>query len=62
MTVKEMQCVHSAIWHAKEIIEQLGCQDYPYTEFYDEDFKKMFYALNKMDILILEKIDLATAK
>ena len=61
MTVKEMECVFSAIWHAKETIENLACENYPYTEFVDSDFCKMFYTLNEMNIAISKKIEVAKA-
>lgn len=59
MTVKEMRCVYSAILNAKEIIEQLGSEDYPFTEIEDDDFSAMFYKLNRMCIKISQKINAA---
>ena len=57
MTVKELRCVHSSIWHTKELIEQLACEDYPYTAFEDETLRDMFYQLNDMCIEINKRID-----
>lgn len=61
MTIKELKCLHSAIWHVKELIEELDCEDYPFTEFQDPDLCKMFYELNDMSIAITKKIDEAEA-
>lgn len=59
MTIKEMECVYSAIWHAKELINHLCCEDYPYSDFEDEDFCEMYYELNRMNMDITEKINAA---
>ena len=56
MTVKEMKCIYNAIWHAKEIIEELACEDFPYTSF-EDGFGEMYYRLNDMCIEITKKID-----
>ena len=61
MTVKEMNCMREAIRCAQNVIEQLACENYPYTEFEDEDFHSMFYQLNGMCIAIGKKIEAAKA-
>ena len=55
MTVKEMNCILSAIRNAKNAIEELACEDYPLTEFAD-GFGEMFYQLNDMCRAITKKI------
>ena len=57
MTVKELQVIHEVLWSAKETIRLLTCEAYPYTEFEDKDFEKMFYALNDMCIEVSAKQD-----
>lgn len=59
MTVKELNCIYSSVWNAKEIIENLACENYPYTEFEDKQMRKMFYDLNRMCITINRKIKAA---
>lgn len=59
MTPKEMKTILFAIRNAKAAIEELACENYPDTEFEDEDFREMFYKLNDMCITINEKIDAA---
>lgn len=59
MTTKEMKTILFAIRNAKTAIEELACENYPDTEFEDEDFREMFYKLNDMCITINEKIDAA---
>lgn len=61
MTVKEMKCVYAAISNAQYAIEQLACENYPYTEFEDEDVREMFYTLNSFCISIRKKIDVSEA-
>ena len=56
MTIKEMKTILFAIRNAKASIEELACENYPDTEFEDEDFRNMFYSLNDMCITINEKI------
>ena len=56
MTAKELRVVYSAIWHAKETIEELCCADYPYTEFEDKELRDMFYTLNRMCITLNGKM------
>ena len=60
MTVKEMNCIISAIRNAKEAIAQLACENYPFTGF-EDDFGEMHYKLNEMCIAISKKIDAAEA-
>ena len=55
MTVKELNCIISAIRNAKETIEQLACENYPYTAF-EDNFGAMYYQLNDMCIAIHKKI------
>lgn len=60
MTVKEMNCIISAIRNAKEAIAQLASENYPFTGF-EDDFGVMHYQLNEMCIAISKKIDAAEA-
>ena len=61
MTVKEMKCALEVIRSAKNAIQQLDCENYPYARFEDDDFCCMFYQLNDMCIAIGKKIDAAEA-
>ena len=62
MTIKELECVASAIRHTKEVIAQLGCENYPFSQFDDEDIGEMFYSLNDMVMAIDGKIDVLERK
>lgn len=56
MDIKSLTVIRAAIWSAKDIIEELACEDYPYTPFKDEDLSDIFYQLNSMGIALTEKI------
>lgn len=55
MTVKELKVIHEALWAACRIVENLACENYPHTEFEDDDFRRMFYELNDMCIMVSNK-------
>ena len=54
---KKLKAVYVALLNARDTIEILFCENYPYTDFEDEDLCKMFYELNNMAIEIRNKID-----
>lgn len=58
MDIKSLTVIRTAIWSAKDIIEELACEDYPYTPFEDEDLSDIFYQLNSMGIALTEKMEL----
>lgn len=57
MTKKQLVVIQRNIRNAKETIEELACENYPFTEFCDPDLEKMFYDLNIMCITLGNKID-----
>ena len=57
MTKKELIVIRRCICSAQEAIEQLACENYPYSKFCDSDFRDMFYSLNSMAISLTSKID-----
>lgn len=61
MTIKELKSIRSAIRHAKQLIQELACEDYPFTEFEDKDLSDMFYELNDMCVAFTAKIEAAEA-
>lgn len=56
MDIKSLTVIRTAIRSAKYIIEELACEDYPYTPFEDKDLSDMFYQLNSMVMALTEKI------
>lgn len=56
MDIKSLTVICTAIWSAKDITEELACEDYPYTPFEDEDLSDMFYQLNSMGAALTEKM------
>lgn len=58
MDIKPLTVIRTAIWSAKDIIEELACEDYPHTPFKDEDLSGIFYQLNSMGIALTEKMEL----
>ena len=57
MNIKSLTVIRTAIWSAKDIIEELACEDYPNTPFEDEDLSDIFYQLNSMGIALTEKME-----
>ena len=57
MTKKELIVIQRCICSAQEAIEQLACENYPYSGFCDAAFHDMFYSLNSMAISLTSKID-----
>jgi hypothetical protein len=55
MTAKQLQVIHEVLWAAKETIQLLACDDYPYGEFKDEELCKMYFTLNEMCIKVTNK-------
>lgn len=48
MTKKELNVIWTALNHAKEVIQNLACENYPCTPFEDPELRDMFYQLNDM--------------
>lgn len=48
--------IHDAIRHARDAIEKLACENYPFTDFSDARLEKMFYDLNNMDMTVTKII------
>lgn len=57
MTKKELTVIQHCIRNAKESIEELACENYPFTDFYDKELADMFLELNNMCITITRKIE-----
>ena len=56
MDIKSLTVIRTVIWNARDIIEELACEDYPNTPFEDKDLCDMFYQLNDMAIALTEKM------
>ena len=56
MSIKHLEVIQNAIRNARNALEILTCENYPYTDFPDEEFEKMFADLSKMSLLITKKI------
>lgn len=48
MTKKELNVIKKALTHAKEVIQDLACENYPRTPFEDPELRDMFYRLDDM--------------
>lgn len=57
MTKKELKVIRSCISAAQDAIEHLATENYPYTDFCDEDLSDIFYQLNSMCILLTDKME-----
>lgn len=56
MDKKKLEIIQDGIWHVKNTISTLCCENYPMTPFEDDDLGKMFYDLTCMSILLRKKI------
>ena len=59
MTKKELNVIWKALNHAQEVIEDLACENYPWTQFEDPDLRDMFYRINDMCITVNKKLEAA---
>ena len=57
MTKKELNVIWKALSHAQEVIEDLACENYPWTPFEDPELSDMFYRLNDMCITVNRKME-----
>lgn len=57
MNEKALRTIYNCISNAKDAIEMLACENYPFTEFMDADLGEMFYQLNSMCIAVTRKIE-----
>lgn len=62
MTVKELKQIRNALWNARDTVELLGTENYPFTGFEDEEIRDIFYNLNDMAITISNKIGVLVNK
>ena len=57
MEIRKLKTILAALRNARDTIEMLATENFPYTDFEDEEIGKMFYELNKMAITMSNKID-----
>ena len=57
MDIKSLTVIRTAIRSARDIIEELACEDYPYTPFEDKDLRDIFYQLNSVEMALTEKME-----
>ena len=57
MYIRKLKTILAALRNARETIELLATENFPYTDFEDEEIRKMFYELNNMAIAMSNKID-----
>lgn len=58
MTIKELKQIRNAVWHARETVELLATENFPFTDIEDAEIRDIFYNLNEMSITISNKIDI----
>lgn len=56
MDIKSLTVIRTAIRSARDIIEEIACEDYLHTPFEDKDLSDIFYQLNSMAMALTEKI------
>ena len=59
MTKKELTVILKALSHAQDVIEDLACENHPWTPFKDPELSDMFYRLNDMCITVNKKLEAA---
>ena len=57
MTKKELNVIWKALNHVQEVIEDLACENYPWTPFEDPELRDMFYRINDMCITVNRKME-----
>lgn len=57
MTIKELKQIRNSLYNARDTVEILATENYPFTDFEDEEIRDIFYNLNEMAITITNKID-----
>ena len=57
MTKKELTVILKALSHAQDVIEDLACENYPWTPFEDPELRDLFYRLNDMCITVNRKME-----
>lgn len=62
MNKKELTVILNSVRHARNNIDVLGFENYPYGMTKDKDIQKMYYELNDMCILLSTKIKGASSK
>ena len=60
MTKKEYDAILCSIRAALGIMETIGCDNFPFSGFKDDDVQKMYYELNDMYLLLVKKIKKAS--
>lgn len=56
MTIKELKQIRNSLYNARDTVEILGTENYPFTNFEDKEIRDIFYNLNEMAITISNKI------
>ena len=56
-TLNELRAIHSAIWHAKELIELLDAHGSCTHDFDTPALREMFFTLNSMNCKLTEMCD-----
>ena len=56
MYIRKLRTILSALYHARETVEMLETENFPYTDFEDEELRAIFYELNRMAITVTNKI------
>ena len=57
MEIRKLKTILAALRNARVTIEILATENFPYTDFEDEEIREMFYDLNNMAIVMSNKID-----
>ena len=57
MTKNELDVIWKTLTHAKEVIQDLACENYPWTPFEEPELHDMFYRLNEMCITVNRKME-----
>ena len=56
MEIRKLETILSVLRSARETIELLSTENFPFTDFEDPELGEIFYKLNNMAITIANKI------
>lgn len=56
MEIRKLEAILTVLRSARETVELLAAENFPFTDFEDPELGKIFYKLNDMSITIANKI------
>lgn len=56
MEIRKLEAIFTVLRSARETVELLAAENFPFTDFEDPELGEIFYKLNDMSITIANKI------